>query len=83
MTLTVQKVGFAALVVSTPAGIDCGATCSASFATGSVARLAATPGAGFTLSGWTGCDRQVPDAGGRVECEVDMNANRTVQVRVE
>jgi hypothetical protein len=83
VTLTVQKVGFAALVVSTPAGIDCGPTCSAPFASGSVARLAVTPGAGFTLSGWTGCDRQVPGAGGRTDCEVDMTANKTVQVRVE
>jgi hypothetical protein len=32
---------------------------------------------------WTGCDRQVPGANGRLEWEIDMNADKTVQVRIE
>jgi hypothetical protein len=52
-TLTVQKAGAGSGTVhSTPAGIDCGATCSASFS-GSVT-LTATPAAGSTFAGWSG-----------------------------
>jgi hypothetical protein len=41
-------------VVSSPAGIDCGATCYASFATGTAVTLTATPDATSTFTGWSG-----------------------------
>jgi hypothetical protein len=41
-------------VTSNPAGIDCGATCSASFASGAVVDLTATPATGSTFVGWSG-----------------------------
>jgi uncharacterized repeat protein (TIGR02543 family) len=42
------------VVVSSPAGIDCGATCTASFATGSTLTLSATPPIGKGFVGWSG-----------------------------
>jgi hypothetical protein len=41
-------------VVSNPAGINCGATCSASFPSGTAVTLTATPASGSTFSGFTG-----------------------------
>lgn len=41
-------------VTSTPAGINCGATCSAGFPTGSVVTLNATAGSGSIFAGWGG-----------------------------
>ncbi len=41
-------------VSSTPAGISCGQTCSASFAAGTAVTLTATPNAGSTFAGWSG-----------------------------
>jgi hypothetical protein len=82
-TLTVQRVGFTALVMSTPRGIECGLACSASFASNQTVRLAVTPNPGFTLSGWTGCDRMPAGTSAPFDCEVDMTADRTVQVRIE
>jgi hypothetical protein len=82
--LTVQKAGFAALVVSAPSGIDCGSTCTDEFNSGQTVRLTATPAApGGTVSGWTGCDRIVTGTNGMPDCEVDMSAAITVQVRIE
>jgi DNA-binding beta-propeller fold protein YncE len=53
-TLTVTKSGSGTgTVTSTPAGISCGATCSASIVNGSVT-LTATPTAGSTFTSWTG-----------------------------
>jgi hypothetical protein len=42
------------LVSSTPAGIDCGATCIAAFYQNSVVTLTATPAAGSRFAGWSG-----------------------------
>ncbi|MBI3542361.1 MAG: hypothetical protein HY075_03690 [Deltaproteobacteria bacterium] len=41
-------------VVSTPAGIDCGTNCSASFVAGTEVSLKATPEAGSYFAGWDG-----------------------------
>jgi hypothetical protein len=52
-TLTVARVG-GGVVLSSPAGIVCGATCSASFNDGTVVSLTATPDAGFAFEAWSG-----------------------------
>lgn len=53
--LSVTKEGTGSgTVTSAPAGIDCGATCSASFALSSRVTLTATPASGSSFSGWGG-----------------------------
>jgi Tol biopolymer transport system component len=54
-TVTVSKVGTGSgTVTSSPAGIDCGSTCSAQFADGASVTLTATPGSGSKFVGWSG-----------------------------
>jgi len=43
-------------VTSEPAGIDCGGTCSASYASGTQVTLTATPDAGSAFTGWNDGD---------------------------
>src|SRR5439155_3922926 len=55
--LTVTKTGTGrGSVTSSPPGIDCGATCSAAYDSGTVVTLTATPAAGSFISGSSGCD---------------------------
>ena len=51
--LTVTATG-AGGVTSAPAGIDCGADCTESYASGTAVTLTATPAAGSVFSGWSG-----------------------------
>lgn len=54
-TLSVSLTGSGAGgVTSNPAGIDCGSTCSASFAGGTSVTLTASPTPGSTFGGWSG-----------------------------
>jgi subtilisin family serine protease len=72
-TLAVSKTGTGSgSVTSSPAGIDCGSTCSASFATGTGVTLAASPSAGSTFVGWSGA------CAGVGPCVVTMSAARSV-----
>src|SRR5690606_185853 len=58
-------------VTSVPAGINCGATCSASFDHGTSVTLSATPATGSSFIGWSGaCSGSV--------CTVSMTAARNV-----
>ena len=60
VTLTVVKAGTGTgTIISSPAGINCTPTCSASFAAGSTVTLTTTPAAGSVLGSWTGCDMAV------------------------
>jgi len=60
-------------VVSTPAGIDCGSTCTASFAAGMQVQLTATPATGMQLSAFSGaCSGST--------CSVILNADTAVTV---
>lgn len=55
-------------VTSSPAGIDCGAACSADFATGTIITLTATPATGSTFQGWFGAC-----AGSATTCTVTLS----------
>ena len=59
-------------VVSTPAGIDCGLTCSAGFESDSSVSLTATPAEGYRFSGWSGA------CAGSGQCVVKVNATKIV-----
>ena len=72
-TLTVVKNGTGTGVVSTsPAGIDCGSTCSASFPAGTSITLFAGPTHG-EFDGWSG-----GGCSGVGNCVLTLNANTTV-----
>jgi len=72
-TLTAARQGDGAgTVTSTPAGINCGSTCSASFVSDSTVTLTAAAAADSVFSGWTGCD-SVSGA----TCTVSMTSART------
>jgi hypothetical protein len=76
-TLTVSKAGNGSgTITSTPAGIDCGSTCSASFAQGTVVTLAAIAGDGMNFNGWSGADGC--PASSEDSCQVTMDQARTV-----
>jgi uncharacterized repeat protein (TIGR03803 family) len=68
LTVTVSGTGS---VTSNPAGINCGAICSTTFASGTVA-LTAVPGAGSTFAGWSGA------CTGTGVCNVMLNAAQAV-----
>ena len=73
-SLTVSKSGNGSgTVTSCPAGIDCGSTCSAWFASGSSVTLTATPAAGSTFTGWSGGAARAPGT-----CIVTMDAATSV-----
>lgn len=62
-------------VVSTPAGIDCGKTCSASYGVGAAVALRAVPAPGKAFTGWSGaCSGLDPNA-----CVVTLTADTKVQ----
>lgn len=63
-------------VSSSPAGIDCGRTCSASFAPGASVTLTATAASGYGFASWSGCD----SSNGNI-CSVSMSANKSVAAR--
>ena len=73
-TLTVSKSGSGSgTVTSSPAGVDCGAGCVGSFATGSSVTLTATAAAGSVFAGWSG-----GGCSGTGTCHVTMNSDETV-----
>jgi len=61
-------------VTSTPAGINCGNTCTASYGAGNAVTLTATAPPGLAFLGWSGaCTGAAPT------CTVTMNADTKVQ----
>lgn len=71
--LTVLPAGNGAgTVTSSPAGINCGATCTASFPAGTAVALTATPNAASTFAGWSGA------CSGTGACSVPLAANASV-----
>jgi YVTN family beta-propeller protein len=73
-TLSVAAAGTGSgTVTSNPSGINCGATCSASFEQGAQVTLTAVAGNGSTFAGWSGAG--CSDTG---TCQVTMNAAESV-----
>ncbi|GAC1633167.1 MAG: hypothetical protein NVS9B10_28310 [Nevskia sp.] len=62
-------------VSSSPAGIDCGSTCRASYTDGTVVTLLPQGSGGALFSGWTG------DCSGNAACSVTMDRARNVGAR--
>ena len=60
-------------VKSTPAGIDCGPTCAATYKAGAPVTLIAATDAAAVFNGWTGCDTVTGNT-----CTVTMSADRSV-----
>ena len=72
-TLTVNKAGAGSgTVTSSPAGIDCGATCSHAFDHGTSVTLTTTAGIGSTFTGWSGA------CSGVGTCTLEMDADQSV-----
>jgi hypothetical protein len=72
--LTVTKAGTGSgTVTSSPAGIDCGATCNYSFVGDTVVTLSASASPGSTFAGWSGSG-----CSGTGTCVVTMSVARSV-----
>ena len=73
-TLTVSRSGAGSgTVTSSPAGISCGSTCSASFNSGTSVTLTASVASGSVFAGWSG-----GGCSGTGTCTVTMNAGTSV-----
>jgi len=73
-TLAVSKIDLGiGTVTSSPAGINCGSTCSASYVSGTTVTLTATPGLLSSFGGWSGCDSVSGNT-----CTVNMNSAKAV-----
>jgi hypothetical protein len=72
--LSVERKGAGTGTVnSSPAGISCGSTCSASFTKGEAVILSATPDASSLAPSWSGCDSVAEG-----KCTVTMNVAKAV-----
>ncbi|WP_029921172.1 InlB B-repeat-containing protein [Nevskia soli] len=72
-TLQVKKAGVSnGTVTSDPAGIQCGALCSAQFAQGTVVTLTPTPDIGAVFTGWSGA------CTGTASCQLALTADTVV-----
>ena len=73
VALSVSKSGTGSgTLSSSPAGINCGATCSANFAQGTSVSLTPTPASGSVFAGWGGA------CSGTGSCTVTMDAAKSV-----
>lgn len=77
LDLTVSKTGVGfGTVASSPAGLDCGGTCTTEFEEGKEVMLGASADPGSEFGGWTGCESEVEG-----KCVVTMSANTTVKAK--
>jgi Divergent InlB B-repeat domain len=70
--LTVALTG-SGTVTSSPAGISCPGTCSATFPAGTLVNLTATPASGYSFSSWSG-----GGCGTGTSCSITLNAAASV-----
>ena len=78
-TLNVSKTGTGAgTVISTPSGINCGATCSANYSSGTTVTLTATPNSGYVFNRWEGACTGKSSA-----CTVTVDAQKSVTARFD
>jgi photosystem II stability/assembly factor-like uncharacterized protein len=76
-TLTVSKLGSGSgTITSSPPGISCGTTCSASFST-QIVTLTAAPASGSYVSAWSGCNAGTTTS---TSCQVTTDSSKTVSV---
>ena len=74
VSLTVSKTGAGSgTVTSAPAGINCGATCSWSYTSGTALTLTAVPATGSSFTGWSG-----GGCSGTGACTVTLTAEASV-----
>jgi hypothetical protein len=73
-SVTVNKTGNGT-ITSSPSAIQCGATCTAGFATGSTITLTATPDTGQTFMGWGGA------CSGKGTCLLTASGSKTVSAQ--
>jgi hypothetical protein len=79
VSLSVAKTGSGGGTVSSlPAGINCGATCTGSYSTGTVVTLTAAPASGSTFAGWSG-DSDCSD--GSVTMNIGKSCTATFQLQ--
>jgi uncharacterized repeat protein (TIGR02543 family) len=72
-TLTISKAGTGTgTVTSSPAGINCGALCSASYSAATTVTLTATPDPTSTFAGWSGA------CSGTTTCNIPMSSAQNV-----
>jgi hypothetical protein len=77
-SVSTTKIGDGAgTIQSAPAGIDCGATCTASFPTSTTVLLTATPDANSSFAGWSG------DCAGHGVCAVAIDSAHAVTARFD
>ncbi len=76
-TVSINKVGAGTgTVTSSPAGIDCRATCTGQFPHGSTVNLTAAPDPGSVFAGWSG------DCTGTSSCSLTQNATVTATFNI-
>jgi hypothetical protein len=79
-SLTTTKAGTGSgTVTSSPGGISCGATCTASYNSGQVVTLTATPASGSTFAGWSGnadCSDGSVTMNSSMSCTATFNAQQ-------
>jgi hypothetical protein len=76
-TLSVSVIGSpGGRVTSSPSGIDCGATCAATFAAGAQVTLTASPAAAWGLAGWSGACSGIASS-----CAVALGGNESVAAK--
>ena len=64
--------------MASPSGIDCGSTCFADYASGSIVTLSANPDAGSIFTGWSGAG-----CSGTGLCALTMDAAKAVTATFE